>query len=143
MRKLIGLGATFLLATAALSVVVAVGVVVSPHASAQGVVLDADSDGLIEIQNLAQLNAMRWDPDGDGKVGTNNRASYHRAFPDAELGIGCPDSGCNGYELVADLDFDTNNNGRADAGDTYWNGGAGWEPIDLRGSTFDGGGYTF
>ena len=30
---------------------------------------DADNDGLIEISNLAQLNAVRWDLDGDGGTG--------------------------------------------------------------------------
>ena len=34
-----------------------------------------------------------------------------------------------GYELVADLDFDTDGSGAADAGDAFWNGGAGWRPI--------------
>ena len=43
--------------------------------------------------------------------------------------MGCPQSGCTGYELTDNLDFDTNGNGRADAGDTYWNRGRGWEPI--------------
>ena len=37
--------------------------------------------------------------------------------------------GCTGYELIADLDFDTNDSGSADGGDTYWNAGAGWAPI--------------
>ena len=37
---------------------------------------------------------------------------------------------CEGYELAANLDFDTNNDGRTDiTGDDYWNGGAGWLPI--------------
>ncbi|WP_225667704.1 hypothetical protein, partial [Thalassolituus oleivorans] len=42
---------------------------------------------------------------------------------------GCPATGCNGYELVNDLDFDTNGNGVADAGDEFWNNGDGWEPV--------------
>ena len=46
-----------------------------------------------------------------------------------------------GYELVADLDFDTNANGSADAGDAYWNEGAGWAPIRF-GGTFEGNGHT-
>ena len=56
--------------------------------------------------------------------------------------MGCPADGCAGYELVVDLDFDTNGNGRADAGDTYWNDGAGWQPIDGYYRAFDGGGHT-
>jgi hypothetical protein len=103
---------------------------------------DADDDGLIEISNLSQLNAVRWDPNGYGQVSDRaDRAEYYNAFPGAENGVGCPGAGCKGYELVADLDFDTNGNGQADADDAYWNDGAGWEPMEL-GSTFDGGGHT-
>ena len=29
---------------------------------------DRDGDGLIEVDNLTQLDAMRWDTDGDGTV---------------------------------------------------------------------------
>ena len=109
---------------------------------------DADDDGLIEVANLAQLNAIRWDLDGDG---VTTDSGYGAAFPGAISGMGCPGSGCTGYELTANLDFDTNGNGRADAGDTYWNGGEGWLPIghgisdsnpNAFGATFDGGGRT-
>ena len=34
-----------------------------------------------------------------------------------------------GYELAADLDFDTDGSGAADEGDAFWNGGAGWRPL--------------
>ena len=44
-------------------------------------------------------------------------------------GMGCPAGGCQGYELAADLDFDTNGSGDADSGDTYWNAGMGWVAI--------------
>ena len=45
------------------------------------------------------------------------------------LEMGCPDR-CIGYELAANLDFDTDGSGTtSEAGDTYWNDGAGWEPI--------------
>ena len=99
---------------------------------------DADNDGLIEVSNLTQLNAIRWDLDGDGE---SRESGYSQAFPGAVAGMGCPDEGCSGYELVSDLNFDTNGNGQADAGDAYWNDGSGWDPIDLR-TTFDGGGHT-
>ena len=40
---------------------------------------DADSDGLIEVENLAQLNAIRWDLDGDGAADSaDNGAVYAR-----------------------------------------------------------------
>ena len=42
-----------------------------------------------------------------------------------------------GYELADNLDFDTNRNGRAGVGDTYWNGGKGWEPFESD-TTFGG-----
>ena len=92
---------------------------------------DIDDDGLIEVSNLAQLNAIRWDLNGDGAVdhGTNAHG-YLTAFDNSASDMGCSASACIGYELTADLDFDTNNDGRTDiAGDEYWNGGDGWEPI--------------
>ena len=84
---------------------------------------DADNDGLIEVSSLAQLDAIRYDLDGDGSP-TNSTA-----FPNAATGMGCPSTGCTGYELTTNLDFDTNGNGEADASDDYWNDGAGWNPI--------------
>ncbi len=108
---------------------------------------DTDGDGLIEVSDLMQLNAIRWDLDGDGSP-ASNATGYNAAFPNATAGMGCPDSGCSGYELISDLDFDTNGNGRADAGDAYWNDGEGWVPIgdDTNNSAFrtffNGGGHT-
>ena len=91
---------------------------------------DSDADGLIGIANLAQLNAIRLDLDGDGVAdSTTDNSAYATAFPSPVAGMGCPSSGCVGYELTANLDFDTNGNGSADSGDTYWNNGAGWLPI--------------
>jgi hypothetical protein len=56
---------------------------------------------------------------------------------------GCPVAGCNGYELVADLDFDTNGNGIADDGDEFWNNGEGWLPVDeLTDATFEGNNHS-
>ena len=96
---------------------------------------DVDDDGLIEVADLAQLHAIRWDLDGDG---TATDPGYAQAFPDAMPGMGCPATGCVGYELTADLDFD--------ADDAYWNGGLGWEPIGSEASpftaVFDGNGHT-
>ena len=100
---------------------------------------DSDNDGLIDISNLAQLNAVRYDLDGDGAVDTvylsggvnvdtaattANETAYAAAFPQAPTGMGCPTSGCVGYELMADLTFSAWN-----ASNPYWNGGEGWEPI--------------
>ena len=104
---------------------------------------DADGDHLIEVSNLAQLNAIRWDLNGDGASTTPGYAS---AFPDAPSGMGCADNWCRGYELTVDLDFDTNDNGQADVGDDYWNNGAGWEPIGTNrphfSAIFEGNGHV-
>ena len=112
-------------------------------ASAVGGDYDHDNDGLIEVRTLAQLNAIRLDLDGDALVDTEVLTEYLAAFPGALDGMGCPTDGCKGYELAASLDFDTNGNGEADAGDAYWNDSAGWEPIPSSYyATFDGNGYT-
>ena len=112
---------------------------------------DSNDDRLIEISNLAQLNAVRWDLNGDGAVdATTDSASYTAAFPNAAAGMGCPDGSdadtnpdpCLGYELKNALTFDTNNDGSvtvADSGGLYWNGGAGWTPMgDARRYTYTG-----
>ena len=113
---------------------------------------DTDDDGLIEIDNLAQLDAVRYDTNGDGvaRGDASPGSIYNAAFPNAPTGMGCPTAGCIGYELMADLDFDTNGNGVADAGDDYWNDGDGWLPIgridfhaiDGFKASFDGNGHT-
>ncbi len=113
---------------------------------------DKDDDGLIEISNLAQLNAIRWDLNGDGQADRSGDASdYGDAFPtfpkpDGINDMGCPSpSGCTGYELITDLDFDENGDGIIDSLDaTYWYDGAGWQPINHNGGaiTFEGNGYT-
>ncbi len=104
---------------------------------------DVDNDNLIDVANLAQLNAMRWDPNGNFEVAAGDQANYDLAFPDAAAGMGC-EATCAGYELTADLDFDTNDDGVTNAtGDDYWNAGAGWAPIggDYN-AEFHGNGHT-
>ena len=105
---------------------------------------DADADGLIEVASLAQLHAIRWDLDGNGVAAD---PGYAAAFPHAAAGMGCPADGCTGYELTADLDFDTSGDGAVDAADAYWNGGAGWAPLGVAGGppftgTLEGNGHT-
>ena len=123
---------------------------------------DLDDDGLIDIRTLSQLNAVRWDPNGDGTPSTGNAADYGKAFRGHVTGMGCPTAdGCTGYELENDLDFDTDGDGSTwtgqntsfavDSGDAYYNGGSGWEPIGVATSstaaeqfdaTFDGNGHV-
>ena len=56
--------------------------------------------------------------------------------------MGCAAT-CAGYELRASLDFDENGDGEiTEAGDpTYWNGGAGWQPIYLMSTKLLGNGH--
>ena len=126
--------------------------------SASAVDYDSDDDGLIEIDSLAQLDAVRHDLRGSGNPTADGKAAYQAAFANAVEWMGCNTlEGCTGYELAADLDFDTNGNGMADSGDTYWNNGAGWMPIGGEGTvdlgtffiprnsfrtTFEGNGHT-
>ena len=114
---------------------------------------DSDEDGLIEIATLAQLNAVRWDLDGDGVAASSATTTYAAAFPGAAAGMGCPDGSdsnaapdaCTGYELAADLDFDTDGDGStwaggtpaSDSGDAYHNGGDGWLPIGASNAHFN------
>ena len=110
---------------------------------------DTDGDGLIEIGSLAQLNAVRWDLDGDGTPITANETDYAAAFPVADGGSVCPSgTTCTGYELMADLDFDENGDGEITSADAaYWNDGAGWATIGdafhgYYAAAFDGNGHT-
>ena len=110
---------------------------------------DTDGDGLIEITTLAQLDAVRHDRNGDGvptAAGASTyRAAFPDAFPEADSQLRCVLE-CDGYELMADLDFDTDDDGDVDSDDAYWNNGAGWDPIGRSGAdfltTFEGNGHA-
>ena len=106
--------------------------------------IDDDNDGLIEIRYLEELDAIRHQLDGSG----------YRASADANLITrGCPISGCIGYELMGDLDFNDAASYRADAVNTGWTvsnfsdaNDSSWQPIDAAGSNpfnaiFKGNGY--
>ena len=105
---------------------------------------DDNGNGLIDLRTLAQLDAIRYDLDGNGAVSATNRNQYRAAFPNATAGMGCPltdhdgdsdtaqEPTCTGYELRNSLDFDQNNDDTITAADGdagYWNGGAGWVPL--------------
>ena len=88
---------------------------------------DTDDDGLIEVDSLAKLNAIRYDTDGNGQVSSGDATNYAAGFPNFNA-ASCPDGpdagsaasyDCTGYELTADLDF---------AGSSYVSG-AGWTPL--------------
>lgn len=123
---------------------------------------DPDADGLVDIESVEQLNAVRFDLDGNGRLDTVLAtsapsapavATYESAFPDAIAHMGCDGlNGCLGYELRAHIDLDTNRSGMADEGDLFWNDGKGWTPFgrDDRSLTrrffytaiFEGNGYS-
>ena len=107
---------------------------------------DTDDDGLIEIRALTQLDAVRYDPGGTGDPVLGS-AAYAAAFPDRSVRMGCLRGVCRGYELLVDLDFDTNRSGAPDPGDAWWRSGAGWAPIGETvetqfTATFEGNGRT-
>ena len=112
-----------------------------------GTIYDTDADGLIDIDTIQKLNAIRWDLNGDGTPASGQGTNYNTAFPTAATNLGCPKGICTGYELTADLDLDDNDAGdRTD--DTYWNDGAGWAPIGADSTnnrftaTFNGNGFV-
>ena len=136
--------------------------VASGPAFAQTIIdYDMDNDGYIDVTNLAQLNAIRYDLNGDGivtfifqAVTLADTTHYKAAFPNHDTTstgrMGCPSGTCIGYELLNDLDFDSDSDGDVDANDhsgNYWNSGAGWIPIgSLRTfvylGNFKGNGHT-
>ena len=133
-----------------LALLLGAALILAPSAGAQTTTdYDDDDDGLIDVRSLAQLNAIRYDLDGDGDPSSGGSTAYGNAFSNrvtsATGRMGCPATGgCTGYELRADLTFDENGDGQITmAGDpTYWNSGSGWEPINLGGAAFRGNGHT-
>ncbi len=104
---------------------------------------DEDNDGYIDIATHAQLNAVRWDLDANGDPASGSASAYNTAFPLRFTGtagrMGCPSSGCTGYELTADIDLDTNGDGSHTSADEYYNLGSGWDPLgNDSGSQFTG-----
>ena len=114
--------------------------------------IDDDDDGLIELCYLEDVDAIR-----NNLNGTNLRRPDGTA-----LDMGCPDTGCNGYELVRDLDFTTtqsyisgvvNDNWVLSDDDFAGNTKQGWQPIgfvtgnncsspsDCFAGVFEGNGY--
>ena len=97
--------------------------------SANGV-YDSDNDELIEISYLEQLDAIRYDPNGDGSVATGDQSAYDAAFPVTGSNKVC-DAGCKGYELANALDFKQASSYQSGSVNTAWTdtAGDGWTPI--------------
>ena len=113
---------------------------------AVGITVDRDGNGLIEIDNLTQLYNIRYNTDA---------TSYKTSRDATGRADGCPNNLCKGYELKANLDFDTNNNGTYtmsggnytldsdDSNSAYFNtASGGWQPIPIFSGIFEGNDYT-
>ena len=111
---------------------------------------DTDDDRLIEISNLEQLDAVRYDLNGDGISDLMpGREAFSHAFPSPLPEFGCPGAGCAGYELTRELDFNDLDSYASELVNGGWSkeeGGEGWLPIGTYsnefGATFEGNGHT-
>ena len=119
-----------------------------------GVFPSAVSANLIGITTLGQLDAIRYDLDGDGLPTSSNLADYNTAFGTSATADDNDDvhsgSTIRGYELETNLNFeDANTDGSADD-KSIWAEGAttaspaiagaltgGWEPIGTESSPFN------
>ena len=86
--------------------------------------IDRDNNGLIEIETKAELDAMRYQPDGSG---------YKESAGATKITIGCPTNGCNGYELKAHIDLNPTTNTSVHEN---------WQPIGDFDAIFEGNHYT-
>ena len=84
--------------------------------------VDKDNDGLIEIETLEALDAIRYQPDGSG---------YRASSTTMMITTGCPGNRCLGYELVGDLDFLDDAGYSSTANKVAWTTGAAWQPIGI------------
>ena len=101
---------------------------------------DSDDDGLIEIFTLDQLDAVRFDLNGDGEADVDSYAvAYAAAFKDAVSGMGCPDGNvCRGYELASSLNFSNGSSYASGVVNLAWIEGDGWMPIGEHSTPYSG-----
>ena len=106
-----------------------------PTPRPQEVIYDRDSNQLIDIQNLDQLNAVRYDLNGDGIP--SDELAYWQSFPGGRPGMGCPD-GCIGYELAGPLDFGDPDSYLVGVVSIEWieASGGGWKPLGTDAEPF-------
>ena len=99
--------------------------------------IDQDNDGLIELCDLNALDAIRYQLDGSG---------YRESFDAVKITAGCPQRGCNGYELRGDLDFNAPGSYRNVTDKAAWTSGLGWLPLGNQpnpfNARFEGNGHT-
>ena len=93
-----------------------------PDADGDGVAdsddVDDDNDGLIDIRNLDMFDNIRNNLAGTG---------YDDGSGSPPGDSGCPAAGCNGYELMTDLDFAQESS--YVSGSTNWTNKT-WRPVD-------------
>ena len=82
--------------------------------------IDVNGNGLIEIRYINDLDAMRYVRDGSG---------YQKSSTASKIITGCPEDGCKGYELVANLDFNADTSYSSTSNKVMWTTGEGWLPI--------------
>ena len=106
---------------------------------------DTDGDGLIEVEFLEQLDAIRHDLDGNGIPEATAKDEYAAAYPVYGEEVVCNDN-CKGYELARPLDFAAAGSYASGAVSAEWNEGQGWRAIgDSRrpfAATFNGNGHA-
>ena len=97
-----------------------------------GATAQAQDPNLIDITNLEQLNAIRYDLNGDG-ISNNNAEKYRAAFGGQDPVC---ESDCRGYELTRDLDFEDADSYAGDVNNDWVNpenggtdGTKGWIPL--------------
>ncbi len=106
--------------------------------------VDDNNNSLIEISTLDDLARLRDNLNGNG--------TDDGMFPEitAMGSVGCPSSGCNGYELTRSLNFSDADSYANRSKMDVWTTGRGWQPIGSCSSAnnctsytgiFDGGGY--
>ncbi len=93
-----------------------------------GAIFDVDTDGLMEIYTAEDLNNMRYNLAG---------TRWKTSVSDVGSAVGCPVSGCNGYELVTNIDF-INTRWGYSTGSAFKDTKAlgGWEPVGSSESPF-------
>ena len=97
----------------------------------QGVAAQHNTDdaSLINVTSLTQLDAIRWDLDGNGTADNPtdstdpndaNAQTQGDAYAAAFSNVTCPTDGCTGYELTRDLNFSGSKWASGDGVGPYW-----------------------
>ena len=96
--------------------------------------IDQDDDGLIEIHYLEDLDAIRYQLNGE---------SYKSSSEATENNLGCAEEVCKGYELDRNLDFNEPEHYLYSENMHEWQTDAGWQPISgLFNAAFEGNDLT-